>query len=148
MEPLVDCEHNLAYIAGYFDGEGTVGINRSTRNGSSRYRIQVSLGNTYKPAVDELKTTFGGSIHPHSKGKSNHRQMWYWTVNGVAAYNFLSKVLPYLREKQAQAQEVMDFYSVYGLGRSVQYRRTGKQKEDQEARYNRLRTLKVVEYAA
>ncbi len=143
----------LAYAAGYFDGEGMVTISKSVGS----YGIRVVLSNTYKPTVEWLHENFGGVVSRAFKGSSKWRQAWRWQASGFVAYNFLIQVYSYLREKAPQADEALAFYRLYGgckerraLGQigDCTNTRTSEQKADQEARYMRVRALKVVEYIA
>src|SRR5258708_1351359 len=151
------CDAELAYIAGYLDGEGSVFIRHEARHVNS-YRVQVKIGNTYKPVLDQLKERFGGSLYAKplyktAGAKMAGRQFWEWVIHGKGAYNFLVQISPCLREKAVQAEEAMDFYRAYGgrngwmrddLGNFM--RGTREQQEDKEARYLRMKALKRVEY--
>jgi hypothetical protein len=136
---------DLAYYAGYFDGEGSVIIRRNKYG----YFIAVQLGNTYKPAILALQAEFGGGMYPF-KSHGVGRQVWQWYIGAMGACKFLTQILPFLKEKAEQAREVIEFYELYGMhthpgGHSG---RTVEEKIDQEARYQKVRALKVVEYVA
>ena len=150
---MCDEELALAYIAGFIDGEGSISIYKE--KSPLRYRIEVTVGNTFKPVLEGLFQRFGGRVRPYNTYKPNYRQAWYWGVSGETAYKFLTTILPYLREKAVQAQEVIAFYELYGgqanKGRLVNgtyVNRTPEQLADQEERYLRVRALKKIEYAA
>jgi len=103
----------LAYIAGLFDGEGTVTINvynakRPTGTVIVRY-LQVSLSSTDPSIIEYLKETFGyGSIFP-VKEKSNSKPQWRWLTVSWAAVDVLSRLMPYLRIKKEHAIVGIDF---------------------------------------
>lgn len=143
VKKMGSCECDLAWIAGYFDGEGTASIQHT----DTGYHIRVSLSNTYKPAVESLQIRFGGRVRAYTKPrKPHHRQGWYWQATGLSAYNFLVQILPYAQEKKPQINEAIDFYALYGGHTTGQNGRTAEQKVDQKARYLRVRTLKRVEH--
>lgn len=133
----MDCE--LAYLAGYFDGEGTVTILKYPRG----YAIRVSLGNTYEPAVLAFQSRFGGGVVSHQSARKNTRRFWEWQAHGENAYTFLITILPFLHEKAAQAEEAVEFYRLYGnhtFQRGIG--RTAEEKADQEMRFLHVRSLK------
>jgi len=66
----------LAYTAGFFDGEGTIVIGKrepakKRREKSSSYYLHVSLANTNKNIMEWLTRQFGGSIILKKQGKKN-----------------------------------------------------------------------------
>ena len=85
---------DLVYAAGYLDAEGCF------RFASG---VSVSVTNTYPYTLMFLWETFGGSIRTKSK-KENCRTAYEWSANGDNARNCIKLVLPFLREKQPQAQ--------------------------------------------
>src|SRR5216684_8752706 len=96
---------SLEYIAGYVDGEGSIGVysgtNKSGRNG---YHLTVSVANTFPCAVAELKSRFGGSIRQKPSPQTAHRTQYLWQVTGDNARAFLAAIIPFLVEKKPQAQ--------------------------------------------
>lgn len=86
---------DLAYLAGYFDGEGTIGI-----TGGS---LCVRVVNTHRPAVDRFAALFGGAVGLHQAGNTATRPQWIWRAYGDTAAAFLTAVLPLLHEKAPQA---------------------------------------------
>lgn len=101
---------DLAYIAGFFDGEGTVSIRHkagehSRRAGTGhRYHIVlVSLANTNEAVVRDLAACFGGSVRTHIPSAANHKRLWCWQLEAVRAAEFLRLIRPFLRLKAMQA---------------------------------------------
>jgi len=102
----------LAYIAGLFDGEGTVTINvynakRPTGTIKVKY-LQVSLSSTDQNTINYLKETFGGSIFP-VKVVGNRKPQWRWLIVSWAAADILSRLIPYIRIKKEHAIIGIDF---------------------------------------
>ncbi len=86
-----------AYIAGLFDGEGSVCIRR---NGS----IQVSIYNTHRETMRWLHSLLGGYLYGYLSTKKARKLIWKWTRSGAANCRaFLQMVLPYLRIKRTRA---------------------------------------------
>lgn len=86
---------NLLYLAGYFDGEGSIGV-----SGGS---LSARVVNTHRPALEEFQSAFGGSIGLHNAGDEKSRMTWVWRAYGETAENALRALMPHLREKRAQA---------------------------------------------
>lgn len=87
--------NDLNYLAGFFDGEGTIGI-----IGGS---LCVRVTNTYKPILERFQVTFGGVVDCHYRGDERTRLSWEWRVYGDNAAASLVALLPLLREKAPQA---------------------------------------------
>ena len=102
----------LAYIAGIFDGEGTVTINVYNANrpyGIIKVRyLQVSLSSTDRDTINYLKDTFGGSVFT-TKAIGNRKEIRRWLIVSRTATDFLARVLPYLRVKKEHAILGIDF---------------------------------------
>ena len=99
----------LAYLVGFFDGEGSVGI---YKDGHGNYYCKVSVVNTFLPILKEYKEAFGGSIYKHISKEENHRQAWTWQIAGQSARPFLTTILPLLKEKFGQVQIALDFLDI------------------------------------
>ena len=89
--PLPD----LQYLAGFFDGEGSIGI-----TGES---LCVRVVNTYRPILEKFQSAFGGVVDCHRKGDERSRLTWEWRAYGDTAAAALTALLPLLREKAPQA---------------------------------------------
>lgn len=94
----------LAYLAGFFDGEGSIGI-----AGSS---LCVRITNTYRPTLDRFQRAFGGVVDVHNAGDERTRLTWVWRCYGDTAEAALLQLDPYLREKGAQAYLGLHFRSL------------------------------------
>ncbi len=92
-DPLTPTE--LAYLAGFFDGEGSIG----TAGGS----LCVRITNTYKPTLERYQAAFGGSIDVHNTGDEKTRLSWVWRTYGAKAQAVLEAIEPFLVEKGPQA---------------------------------------------
>lgn len=98
-----------AYAAGFFDGEGSVGI---YRYGSGRTRPKVSISNTDLAVLEEFKARYGGSISKSAKVERWHVQCYGWSMNGRHQITAMLKdLLPYLRTKRKQADLMLEYFS-------------------------------------
>jgi hypothetical protein len=96
-------ETDIAYAAGFFDGEGCISI---AKNGS----VDVRIVNTSKAVLVKLQTLLGGSITDRAQ-KVNKSQYAY-SLYGEEAIEFLKILKPYLIEKLPQANTVFEYYEL------------------------------------
>jgi len=105
---------NLAYIAGFFDGEGCVNF---TKCRTSIYP-RVLVVNTNREILEELRDRFGGDISPLSRREDGWKQGWSWRLSWSKAVDFLDKIEPWLVLKSKQAQTVFAWDAIrIGRGR-------------------------------
>lgn len=88
----------LAYLAGLFDGEGTITLSlEKTR--SFRYPV-ISMSSTSRNLLELCKETFGGHISTHKTYQAHHKQSWSWKVSHDSAIDTASQLLSYLHEPE------------------------------------------------
>jgi hypothetical protein len=92
---------DLAYFAGYRDGEGCFEI-------SNKSSPRISVSNTYLPMLENFKQLFGGSVREKADGHRT-RETYEFYVCGAKALAALRLVRPYLREKGEQADILLSF---------------------------------------
>ena len=105
---------DLAYAAGIIDGEGTIVIEKSHDRKSSqhiRYRMHTTVLIREKALCDWFQLRFGGKVYLHKNADpiKGHSQTWLWRVGSFEAVKFLEQVKPYLKLKQLQADNAMNF---------------------------------------
>ena len=104
----------LAYIAGFVDGEGCIGIYKrnypNKPNWAPRYYTQVFIVNTDKNILKWIETFFVGTMHKKKKYNIKHRQGFVFYIRGNETPLFLKAILPYLKIKKEQAKLVLDFH--------------------------------------
>lgn len=92
---------NKQYIAGFFDGEGSIGI-YTTGKKSLHLRVQLVQGYAGYNILHELKSRFGGNL---SKAKSiSGNDKFNWQLNSQPAMQFLIWLEPKLQLKKDQAR--------------------------------------------
>ena len=125
---------SLAYMAGFFDGEGYLGIlKRKRKNWNIEYFLQVSIGQKDGATMDWIVNQFGGHLHKVKRDGS-----YYWTISNKGAYEFISKIVPFLRYKKPQAELAIEFYKDRVLKRPIPL----EELEKRESIYQRMRLLK------
>lgn len=109
---------SLGYLAGFFDGEGSVGI-----YGSTRYNLRVCINQVVNSdstvLFDELVKNFGGALYYPKRTRLHHKQAVSWTAYGEAAMPFLIAIRPYLRLKMRQVDIVTAWQSAYPSNRGT-----------------------------
>jgi hypothetical protein len=106
-----------AYIAGFVDGEGSIGF---CRNRGSAIYPRVLVVNTNLAILEELRNQYGGDIAPLSRRKVGWKQGWMWRLSWSRAVNFLSDIQPWLRLKAMQAVAVFCWDAIRpGRGKST-----------------------------
>lgn len=83
-----------AWAAGFFDGEGYVGIHKNG-HGRGRY-LEVKVSNTDRVPLDLLRDHWGGSISSHRSSAVGAKPAFQWTISSQAASVFLADIQPWL----------------------------------------------------
>jgi hypothetical protein len=113
-EQILGCsEQEVAYAAGFFDGEGSVSLCKYVEKQSKypyHHRLRICIPNTDFAVIDWLAETFGGTSKTRKK-RGNRKAQKVWTLNGPKASVFLQQVLPYLKVKSPAALLAIDFQS-------------------------------------
>lgn len=93
---------SLGYIAGFFDGEGSIGIYKSG-SGSFYLRTQLTQNvSTLSTALlEDICARWGGNL---SVQKTSHGEKYNWQLNGKRAAKFLSDIVQELYLKKDQAE--------------------------------------------
>lgn len=106
----------LAYVAGLFDGEGSIviGVSKPSikkRMKSPSHWLQVGISNTNKEIIDWLKNNFGGHIsnRSYSPSRKNCIPSWEWRVMSNKAKDFLINISPFVRIKKKQVKLAIQF---------------------------------------
>ena len=90
-------EITYAYLAGLFDGEGTVTLMR--KNSSDKFKAPtLSMTSTTLCLLELCKSIFGGNIYNQKTYKEHHKQAWVWSVRYNAAISAAEKLIPYILE--------------------------------------------------
>ncbi len=120
----------IAYIAGFFDGEGCVRIKKSNQSGNSYY-IWVAITNTNFSILEFVQEFFGGKINRVKRGKG--KIIYHYLITSDEACDFLKTLLYFLKEKKEQAMLAIWFHE-------NKVNLTANQKED---KYKKMRELKI-----
>jgi len=107
-------ETDIAWAAGFFDGEGTVDIAKrinywvrksdNTKQSYEYYVLRVRASQVDLEPLIKLQNWFGGSINKRDK-----QGVASWEAQGPKAEIFLEGVLPYLTVKKIQASLALEY---------------------------------------
>ena len=99
------------YVAGFFDGEGSVFIVKQKRAYGPYYHLRVNIAQTGSDSklLGWLEDEFGGSLGYYSKKKQNGQDCWYWTATGKVAIKFLTWIKDYTYYKTEQIEFALEF---------------------------------------
>jgi len=100
----------LAYVAGFFDGDGCVCVQNEIQKDFRIARITASIANTNVEIIKYLKKRFGGyvKIRELPSGKT----LGTWMLSCKAAVEFLEQIMPFMRIKKEQAELACKLYAI------------------------------------
>jgi hypothetical protein len=89
---------DIRYIAGLFDGEGSVMLIASHANRRKSPTAQIS--NNILSLLTPVKHMFGGSIATKKPRKTTHSVSYDWRVTGQSAMDFFACILPHMHHPE------------------------------------------------
>jgi len=98
----------LAYLAGFFDGKGSVGI--YTR------KYSVNITNCDPRVLQEFQKHWGGKIHTMKWYEFTRQDKYVWQLYGHNSRSFLEAILPYVISKKTQIEIYLATLDVAGKG--------------------------------
>lgn len=107
---------SIQYIAGFFDGEGSINIYHIKPNKWRRknegYEFSVYIHNTDKKIIDLFQGQFGGYVNVRKRKTEKWKDGYDWKLSSVQAKNFLKRIYPFLLIKKERARIVIEFQEV------------------------------------
>lgn len=97
----------IAYIAGFFDGEGCIRLKQSSQGGNSYY-VWVAITNSNRQILDEVAELFGGVVRKAEK--TVNKTIYHYNITASEAVDFLTVLQPFLKEKAEQARIAIAFH--------------------------------------
>jgi hypothetical protein len=103
----------LAYIAGFFDGEGCIMATRSGR-GQHRYSMNCAITQKSRGVLELIQSYFGGYIVSARGGSSNehNNKIHRLRLSQYPTRIFLEKIAPYLIVKKQEAQIAIEYHQL------------------------------------
>lgn len=105
---------NWDYIAGFFDGEGTVAVKKHTKGG---FQLEIQIWNTRLEVLDKIKSFLVGKIGIHgpiwTRGeKENAKEIYCLGIySKIDCENFLKKIKKKVIVKKQAIDYVLKNYS-------------------------------------
>lgn len=129
----------LAWAAGFFDGEGCV--RASASSGKKRaYTARCSISNTDPRPVNKFHELFGGVVSVRESKILGQRRSFEWVIQGTELDDFINQILPYSITKREQLELLLSFRKLMpGRG----YRGRGFTKEDQWKERKKLSKIAI-----
>ncbi|HEX7992438.1 MAG TPA: hypothetical protein VF506_00860 [Streptosporangiaceae bacterium] len=116
---------DLAYAAGVVDSDGYIGVHRNSyamrvRGDASQavYTPRVQVKQVTPQAVDLIHNLFGGHRMIGKPSAAKGRPLFAWAVHSAAAGRVCEALIPFLRIKSAQAENVLEVCRINANGRS------------------------------
>ena len=142
---------DIKYIAGIFDGEGSVTINARKRGPHGiQYNLVLSISNTDEDLIKGIKNFFGkGSVFSSKEVKCNHK-VYSYHVSNKSAYEVCLLLKDHVFVKLEQVQLAIEFQEncigwLRPWGNSKKLPEKRKQYESMCSEYkNRMSKLKHV----
>ena len=108
-------ETERAYIAGLFDGEGSVDYaqrwEKRTKGKYKVWRIHCEISMTHQYIIEWVHETLGiGTVRP-KKVKEGLKPQWRWRCGFRDAYSFAKIVWPHVQVKLHKIEQIIDHYT-------------------------------------
>ncbi len=101
-----------AYLAGLFDGEGSVGIYK-TGPQKKNYQLTIQVSNTNLKSLNYFKSFYNkGCVVKLKIRSSKHKQAYIWKAVSRDALSILLEMLPFLRIKKELALQGTSIYEM------------------------------------
>lgn len=138
-------KEDLIYIAGFFDGEGSITISKLAKNTngiSPSYRLYIAIANTDKGIINYLDKVLGigraGGTY-----RKDHKRKWvyHWGCGATKARDILLDLLPHLKIKRKQAILAVKFQNDMNKTKKKCYKNSPLDKDVLEKREKMRRKM-------
>jgi hypothetical protein len=92
----------LAYLAGFIDGEGSICVFGYHNRRHSALRLTAY--NTNREVLEWIAFNFGGRVRPVKRRTPKNRPQFVWEISARPAATILLAIRPYLQVKAQQAE--------------------------------------------
>src|SRR5260221_12085681 len=94
---------DLAYMAGFLDGEGCIYITKTNWHDRIQYQLRIMCSQVNPAPLYFFQSFFGGSVHAEPL-RINRKKIYTWEVRSSTAFEVLSLLTPYLKVKKEESQ--------------------------------------------
>jgi len=121
-------ETDMAWLAGFFDGEGVIGIYANNRTSSPH--VKIGIAQNIKAMLENIQSEFGGYLGVMAGGRKKERSTYALQFTSrETCIRFLRAIHPYLIRKREEAELALMFLNLPWRGQRGPYGRTDSQKE-------------------
>lgn len=106
---MIPTDIEKAYIAGFFDGEGSFGINPSLT------QVMIEVTNTDEGILDWICTFFKFNRYSRAKQLRSKQTHKIYISGSVEARSFIESIGPYIRVKKEQIEIIREFLNTIPL---------------------------------
>jgi hypothetical protein len=112
--------HDLAWCAGFFDGEGFVTIQKRNSKVNGKYYesfyLRIGINHVNPEPLYEIQRILGGTIRQQNIEKvvGNRKQRHSWQMSCNQAAEALVKMMPYFRNKAKAAEIGLELQNTMG----------------------------------
>ncbi len=99
----------LAYLAGFFDGEGCIYILKAKHGDAVHYGLEISYTNSEIEPLQLAQSIFGGQISSLNEMRPRYKSVHRLRIRSNQAATALSVLLPYLVIKRKRAEIALEF---------------------------------------
>jgi hypothetical protein len=99
---------SIAWAAGFFDGEGTIGI--ASRRGGRSHILRVGISQVAKAPIAQFADLFGGRVYSYGAAKAGRQPYFQWIAESAKAATTLQALHPHLLVKDQEAAVALEFY--------------------------------------
>ena len=110
---------DLAYMAGYFDGDGCVSLMKQS---PGRFQLRVQLVSYDYSSLLVFQRCFGGKIGRRKSSWAGKASLYRWDRNGIRAQMVLHWLCPFLRAKKSKAIAALELKFPVLLGTANAFR--------------------------
>ena len=101
---LQNRETVYAYIVGFFDGEGYIGVDKQ------RLSLIINISNTNLEILKRIKSVFRSKIYVKTEKSESSKKQWIWKISNRNDIKFfLETILPYSTVKESQIKLGLEF---------------------------------------
>ena len=102
---------DLAYTAGYMDGDGCfyLGKETSKKRLTPKYITKIAINSVNPKVLHYFKKLFGGGVRLIKEQHNNSKATYQFSANKVDSISMAQVIYPYLVEKKEECQILLNF---------------------------------------
>jgi hypothetical protein len=93
----------LAYLAGFLDADGYIGLHRKRGAKRTYYSPRVGMSGARREPLDVAVQAFGGRVNFYPARTPERQGVYVWERSGQAAVRVIQALQPFLRAKADHA---------------------------------------------